>query len=545
MKRQYNITERILLLIILAVIILPALQKETGLFRIQPLDGDFVLAEKPDLCLKAVYSGTYQSAFSDWLEHHIGFRNLLVRTSNQVDFSLFRKTHGEGVVVGKKGQLFEYDYIRTHKGIDFIGSENLDRFLRRLKYLQTWLEKEHHTILLLVIEPGKAAFMPENIPDHFEPEERSLTNYEYIVGRARELGVDFLDLQDFFQSCKSRAGYPMYPPHGTHWSIYGMSLAADTLVKYLEYRLGTDLNDIDTDSMAIEYQARRPDYDIGRALNLLCWLPEKTPLAYPLFRFEDNPGKKRPAVLVVGDSYYWNIYNTKLPARLFEREVFWYFYSEVFPESYHSPMRVEKLDLRRETEKQEVIILTITDRFLYKLGWGFIDDLYGLYAPVSRYDRIPQYLRHITCYEPWFKDLVSQSQKTDKPLEVILNNNALYQYGQEDFNSYMVLVGEWHYEQMIRSDSKWVEKISQKAREQGVSLDSALNRDARYLFANEHPGLYRVHERLTFIMDSLQRDTATYMRILEMAGFYQATPEEMLLIESETILEKDHPDAGS
>ncbi len=112
--------EKILVVAVFIVLVLPSIQKEYPIFRVKKLDGDFVLAEKPVFNRTDWYNGSFQTAYDKYLEDHIGFRDFLVRLTNQIDYSLFRVPHAEGVLVGKNDQLFEYDYIREYVWDDFI-----------------------------------------------------------------------------------------------------------------------------------------------------------------------------------------------------------------------------------------------------------------------------------------------------------------------------------------------------------------------------------------------------------------------------------------
>ena len=190
-----KILEKILVIIILIVLVFPAIQKEFTVFQVKKLDGDFVLAEKPVFSMTEWYEGSFQASYDKYLEDHIGFRDFLVRLTNQFDYSLFRIPHAEGVVVGKNDQLFEYDYIRAYVGEDYIGEENIDRKIRKLKFVQEYLKEEKNIDLILVFEPGKASFYPENIPDRYLDNIAANTNFNSFQKKAIEHEVKFIDFK--------------------------------------------------------------------------------------------------------------------------------------------------------------------------------------------------------------------------------------------------------------------------------------------------------------------------------------------------------------
>lgn len=517
----------ILFYLIILLMILPAVQKEFQLFHIKPLNGDFVLAEKPVYSKSTWLTGEYQLQYDNYLEQHIGFRNSLVRLNNQIDFSLYRKANAEGVVIGKDDHLYEYDYIRAYTGHDYVGEKYINEKLNRLKFVQDHLKKELNIDLILIFEPGKASFYPEYIPDRYLSKKKTTTNYSSYLRRAEELDIRYIDLNRYFLSLKDNASYPLYPKYGIHWSIYGMSFVADTLVNYIEHIRNTDLVNYRHDSIVTSSQALKTDYDVGKALNLLCKLPSET-LAYPVFEFEDDSIKKRPMVLAVADSYYWNIFNTRLPLHLFGNEAFWYFNAKVYPDSYYEPTSVEDLDLKREVEKQDVILLMVTERFLYKFDWGFIDRLYYLYTP--DYFQYPQYdgVAMALSLSTWFDDLIEEAHSKGVSLPEILWSNAGYLFEQDDKPGYLIRFGQEYIENIIRNDKEWSEHISEKAKTNDISYEEMLQTDADYVFRKDYPKLYDVFHRIRYFEDMIRKDSLLLKKTTGLASFYRCQIENMI-----------------
>lgn len=517
--------------------VLPAIQKEYPILKTKSLDGDFILAEKPAFSWPDWFNGSFQAAFDRYLEDHIGYRDFLVRMTNQIDYSFYRTPHADGVVIGKRDQLYEFDYIREYTGGDFIGVENIDRKMRKLKFLQKHLKEEKNIDLVLVFEPGKASILPEYIPDHYLSEKQSNRNFDGFLKKAQEYEIKYIDFDTWFKSLKGNTDYPLYPKYGIHWSLYGMTYAADSLVRYIEKLRQIDMPDFYLDSLQIEQRARRPDYDIGRTLNLLWRLPEKKPLAYPVYSFENNPDKDRPMVLTVADSYYWNIYNTRIPSNLFKNEAFWYFYAKVYPDSYHQPTHVNDLNLKEEIEKQQVIFLMVTHRFLYKFGWNFIEDAYRLYGPVSKYDKLHPFKCDIWGYSVWFNDVIEKARSRGITLEEMLQIEAEYVYSQQDMNGLLAYMGPAYFEQQIRKDRSWYNLVEEKAKEKNISMDEAIAEDADYIFKTDYPDSYLIYHELDSIKRVIVSDSILFEETQKLANHYLLTLEEMLQIKAEQELQ--------
>jgi hypothetical protein len=527
--------EKILVLILIVLLITPAIQKETSFIKVRDLEGDFILAVKPAFSWNSWFDGSFQVSFDRFLEDHIGFRNFLIRLINQIDFSLFRLPHGEGVIAGKNGQLFEYDYIRAFTGEDFIGESNIDKRIRMFKYVQEYLQKEKNIHLILVFEPGKASVFPECIPDRYLPEKPAPANYDLFVQKAGDYGLKYIDFNKWFKLLKGNTDYPVYPHYGTHWSEYGMSLAADSLLNFIEITGNINLPEIYTDSIQVEKHARKPDYDIGNTMNLLWRLPYTGQLAYPVYRFEENPEKHKPMVLVVGDSYYWNIFNTRIPRYLFKNEVFWYFNSKVYPDSYHKPKTVKELNIVKEVEKMEFVFLMVTERFLHTFDWTFADSLYSAYGPVSAFDKIYRYKAKIWNYGDWMNSIISKAKERNISVEEMLETEAKHMYFKDDLNGYITFYGISHFKNIIRNNPEWYKATEKKAENKKISIDEMLTLEADYVFKTSYAGLYKIHHRIDSVKQTIRNNNELFDQLKAEARSKYLTEEEMLQIKAEEV----------
>jgi len=530
-----KILEKILVIVILIVLVLPAIQKEYPLFQVKKLDGDFVLAEKPIFSWTDWNKGSFQTSYDKYLEDHIGFRDFLVRLTNQIDYSLYRIPHAEGVLVGKNDLLFEYDYIRAYVGEDFIGKANIDKKIRKLKFLQEYLKKEKNIDLILVFEPGKASFYPENIPDRYLDNVSANTNFNSFLKKAIEHEIRFIDFKAYFNSLKGTTKYPLYPHYGIHWSIYGMTYAADSLISYIETIRNIDLPEYYIDSLQIEAYARRPDYDVGKTLNLLFRLREKEKLAYPVYRFEDNTDKDKLMVLTIADSYYWNIFNTRIPKNLFQNEAFWYFNKQVYPDSYFKPKHVSDINLQEEIEKQDIIFLMITERFLFKFGWNFIEDVYKLYGPSSKYDKMHDFKSKIWNYNVWFTGVIEDAKKRNLNLEEMLELAAEYVYSQENIEDFLMYKGPNFFAENIKRDPSRLNAIEIKAKENNIELDTLIIQEANNLFQSKYPKTYKDYYVLKSLKSEILNDSLLLADVQQFAKKHHLTLDESIQISAEVM----------
>ncbi len=452
----------------------------------KPLYGFFInIVEKPDLkrfTWERWFKGDFQQEYCNRMENHIGFRKILFRLRNQMDFSLFNVCNSEGFISGKEGYLYEEDYILEYTGNYFIGDKVLDKKMIRLKNVYDSL-KAQNIELILVFEPGKASVIPEYIPDRYHPEKRTLSNYKYIKNRAVSIGLPFLDLNEYFKQIKDTSRYPLFPKYGMHWSIYGVALAADTLKNYIQERTQSNLPDISVECIELSDTARFTDNDIGEILNL--WLPlPKTLGAYPKLKIEDNPEKRKLSALVIADSYYVN-FCPDISDKLFKKQEYWYYNRKLYPyQHYNPPVYVDKSNLLSSYRKFNVILLMISEINLHYGFWNFADEAYLAFHPEIKDDHVYSIENDIRNERSWFQFLVKKAKRKNRPLDEMIRNDAEYTF----YNNYNEIQGKTRQDSIlylvlsIFNNQEWLSAIEKKAKERNVSLDTMLYRDANYLY---------------------------------------------------------------
>ena len=341
--------KNILLTCLLLMIVLPGLQGRYNFIEEKKLAGAFVLPKEPDFgefTWKSWLEGTFQEDYNQRLEQHLGFRSTLVRLNNQVSYSVFNQANAEGVMVGLKQELFEEDYLKEYNGLYFVGEEVWKKKAIQLKAVQDTLSRLGKS-LVIVFEPGKGSFYPELAPLKYRNLKKTISNYDVFTNQLKASGVNVLDLNRYYISIKGKTEFPLFPQCGTHWSYYGSALAADTTMKYIEKLRGIDLPDLRIVKNEILDTTRHPDYDIGLAMNLIFTIPHpKT--ANPVIRIEHGQTKTKPHVLVIGDSFYFNWLNNRIPTETFSSCDFWYYNKNITRSDGSQAGVAADLDFRSE-----------------------------------------------------------------------------------------------------------------------------------------------------------------------------------------------------
>ena len=474
--------KNILFIGILLILFLPLLQQKTGFLKLGSLAGDQISTAIPSFTLKSWAEGSFQYAYDKYLEERIGFRPWLVRMKNQIEFSLFRKTNASGVVVGKKAYLFEKDYIRAYTGKDYLGDWFWKQKFRRMELVHDTL-KSLGVELALVLEPGKASYYPEYIRKRDMKNALPNTNYQTILDNIEAVDIPALDLNSLFVKRKSDSSFPHFPKGGIHWSYSGMLEAVDTLLSFADNITQKNIPDVIIKNGEVTKSLRDTDNDLVEILNLV-FTPPYSEMHYPEFEFRLLSDSIKPRVLTISDSFFFNILNAGIPGKAFANEAFWYYSKKIYPDTWSEPRDTSMINIRKEVESMDLILIMVTERFYYKMAWNFIEVLYKSYYPEHIRDYSYDYQARIITDYKWFDLVVKDAEQRSVTLAQGLKEHAAYQIWKDEQDGLLVK-DAGYYVMKIRKDSAWLAKIEQKAKLKGISLEEQIELEAKWMESQE------------------------------------------------------------
>ena len=434
MKNLSMKARRFLFISLLFLLIVPGIQNVFPFIELAPLKGAISQPEKKSFTIKEWFSGDYQMVEEKYINETFGFRSLFVRIDNQIAFSLFKRAKANGVIIGKNNYLFEENYIKAYNGTDFIGTDSISLRMQKLKFIGDTLAKLNKNIII-VFAAGKGSYYPEYFPEKLKMKPGK-TNYEYYTKSAKDLGIYYIDFNKYFVDNKHKSKYPLYPQYGIHWSNYGMCIAADSIIRYIEKIRNIDLPNLYWTKVDLA-EAKESDYDIADGLNIKFKL-RSFKMGYPRIQFESESGKTKPSVLVISDSYYWGMYGFGI-TKAFSNSHFWYYNKQIYPESFEKTVETTGINLKDEIARYDVIVIMATEATLPKLGWGFIENL-----------------------SDFFRGINSNSE-----------NDAEFQQKVNNLQNY------------IKTDKNWMAQIKEKAASRKITVDSMITLDAIYQIKQE------------------------------------------------------------
>ena len=429
--------------LVIAALFLPLIQMVKPFVEVGPLFGSIVPTAKDSLTLEAWFDGTYQENRNKYINEQFGFRNTAVRLHNQIAFSLFRKAKANGVIIGKEDYLYEIKYINAFRGAEEVNQSELDSNLFMLKAIQSKL-KEKGVELIVIINPGKASFYPEFIPDEFPIVSNRSYYSEYQKGLQSQ-GIQHIDFGKWFREMKGKTPAPLFPKTGIHWSQYGATLAADSLVNYCMKLFGKDMNEFgwNKNDLPLSTTMESVDDDIGLGMNLYSPI-DVLPMAYPRVGVNDKYGVSfgnrgiQPKVAVISDSYFFNLMQLPWAPDIFS-ELNFYFYNK---QLHHLPggatTNTDVLSQMQDIEKSNLLFVMATECNMDKLGWGFISNAYKYFVMGENIDsfelRVQKFKKNILSDEAWMKAIGEKARQNKVPLDTMIMRDARYMAEMEYSN---------------------------------------------------------------------------------------------------------------
>ena len=481
MNKSSQIFKNTLIFLMFLMLFAPLLQTTLNLFVIRELKGSFKLVPDIDFSFKYWNDGIFQENKEKYLGEHFGFRNTLVRANNQLKFNLFKKTSNIETVIGKENYLFAEAYIESYTGENFVGVDKIVAKCRVIKELQDKMSAQGK-LFLPVLAPNKARVLKQYLPGNVKV--KSISNYEAIVLCFKKSGVKYLDFNDYFIKNYDSSPYPLHPKYGVHWSSYGHTLAADSIINYINFYCHLNTPKLQwKNNMVISDSLQELDYDAGEGMNLLVGQMHSKKMAYPRYQYVDT-GNSKPPLLVVGDSYNFGLEMTGMQNKVFSDYKFLYYFKELLPYSEDKEAFL-KLNLKEEIEKHKVFIMIATEHNLKDYGWGFAEKALNIMNGKEE-NILDDYTREVKLMElvvrknkDWYDDVVEQAFETKQNIDTLVVEAARYAVMQkhkkkEDNSPLMDMV------EQIKANPKWMNDIKARAIKKGISLDSAIILDARW-----------------------------------------------------------------
>jgi len=350
------------------VAIFPVLQQCFHFFKVPELSGVFVMSHKPEYSFDALVDGSFQSNADVYIKENTDFRSDFVRLHNQLEYTLFGNINTI-LMLGKNNYLFDPNYLYAIEGKDALPNSVKIRKkdeLTKAKYLLDSL----NIPIVFIIAPNKASYYSEYLP--IAANNIKTSNQVYFKKLLVDDSIDVIDVDSYFADLKKESKHVLIPKYGAHWSTYGASLAADTLIKCLSKKIKRTIASFNVINVNKTTDAKYNDDDYLASLNLIeKW---KSPeLSYPELIFTDG---YKPNLLIISDSFFWNFYDLGIVDNCFsEQTSFWYYNKSIY-DTKRSKIgdRTDSISIK-DLKERDAIIMIATAPSMVDFGYRFFEQL--------------------------------------------------------------------------------------------------------------------------------------------------------------------------
>ena len=346
----------------------------------KPLRGVVVEQPMPELTFQSYRDGSFQHQTEEHLKLHFGFREPLIRLYNQYLWDFYGKTPvTEGqVAFGKDGWMYEPWVVADHyqRQFRFYASDStqmaamLSEEAQRVLQLQEILDS-YGIKLFVCLVPAKDLIYPEYLPENQDTrydDEPKISARFFNEEEYTRLGVNHLNLEQWFLQIKDTADFMLFPKTGTHWARYAALQGFDTLVRYMEHLDGINMHNIVMGPKYLGDKALDPDDDLESLLNLARPLP-KPKYYYADVRADDDTTAVKPKMIVIGDSFWWTIAFQIPFADFFSEVPYWYYNSTIYYDPRYNS--VDEFDLAEELLTADFVVLFYCATQQYRMNDGF------------------------------------------------------------------------------------------------------------------------------------------------------------------------------
>lgn len=357
------------------LLFLPLFEQVTGLLPVGGLTGVEVEVQRPAITLSAWFEQKFQQQFQDWFNVHVGLRPWMIRTANQINFTLAGEAPSGGgtqVCLGKDNYLFEKSYVTAYNKPGEKKQKMLHDITWGLWRLQELLE-EHGVVLLLVLSPSKAEIYPEFLPGYAKTSTRNerLSHYQRMLPLLDEFGIHYIDAHKLFLQWKEQGAPPLFSRGGTHWNYYGAGRVVQLILADISARSGKSFDTVEVTSYTADAIPYGTDSDLSGLLNQWSDKIDQGQI-HPVFRHLQGSGRLN--LLMVGDSFAFTLIRILETQNLFKRCDLMYYFRRYFswPAGSDTPIDHAKLDLRQELLSRDAVIIEINEYWLPQYGFGFL-----------------------------------------------------------------------------------------------------------------------------------------------------------------------------
>ena len=333
---------------------------------------------KPTLTWQSYQNGAFQGQAERYLRENFAFRELGIRTYNQMRYSLWRKSCKDFFCPGRHHWMYylpgvlDYYGLETskvfHSQADLM--EYVDHQVDMMNELRDILKRDYGIELLTFIAPDKAFVYPELLP-RMKHDTTVGVAATCFAKRFKETGFPNIDMTPWFAAMADTSSRLLFMPMDSHWTfsaVYGY----DSLFRFMDSLNGFGIPRLRINS--IDEKPYEGPQDDEATLNLLFKVKNITPAYHANVSVEADSTSHKPKVLFIGDSFIFALENLLPNKELISYYENWFYNEKAFKGFEKKEYKVSEINRLRS-------ILNVDYVVVYNVGYqwrrgtnGFVED---------------------------------------------------------------------------------------------------------------------------------------------------------------------------
>lgn len=310
--------------------------------QVRPVNENRVLAARPEGEITQLFTsdGSYGTAIEAFYNDRFGYRDLMIRTKNQICYSVFDMT--PGVYVGDDGYMSYQSLVsKVQVSNEKMSEEDMDKMVESFESIVNYLD-EKEIGFFFMLAPQKNEVFPERTESF--PVQRPTPNaYERLCDKFKSSNIladNFIDAETILYEAEDF--YPTYYKTDFHWNGYGATVVYNEVVNACAKYDGIEEGVFSIDDYSVYYGNSFWGGQMNDIPLLYYWEPEKevcvaknTPITLVDGTNGEEPNNANGhyintdanaplgKVLLIGDSYTWFLIASNSGVLDCFQEVYW------------------------------------------------------------------------------------------------------------------------------------------------------------------------------------------------------------------------------
>ena len=352
-------------------------------FRPFPQTSLYGLTSEPQYPLfsrRAVVKESFQRSTEQWLMKKNGLWEWLVKTSNQMNLTVFRQassSYSSPLFLGEDGHIMQTMYLRSFNKRSKVGVNQIRKKIRLLQQLQATLAA-HGVRLLVVVSTNALALYPELVPASYADPTRfnRKNSYETMLPLLSEAGIPVFDAHHYLNGLKTEYPFRLFEPTASHWNHVASCRVTKEFIRVLGNLLERELPNFTCAEYSFVKPQVPPDQDLLEIANLLYPAALYRPTPYVKHTAEDT-GRSyyQPKVLFVGTSFVFTMLAYLEAYNVLDEHELWFYNKKKLDQAKgdYVPFKKNSVDWAKLLS-YDAIVLEVNQASMGNLGFGFIKE---------------------------------------------------------------------------------------------------------------------------------------------------------------------------